>query len=987
MARNAVLTQKQREQVMAFPHPDETRLIARSYLFSEHDIDIIRQQDSESNQFAFALHLCVLRYPGRVWQINEKLPDYLINLVAEQLALPASVLDDYEHDFGTRRAQLYRLRQQFGFHIFNDTTKQLLRNWMLPNALSTDKVIVLMNLLLSKMRQEQIIIPALSLLEDFLHGIIQEANQQTYHALTAELSTQQREMLSLLHANRDDSDKSYVHWLQQPAGKTNVNNLLAILDRLTFLQKMQLGVFEGYAVNANRLSQLARRCERLSAWYLRDLRNPSERDALLVAFSLQLQSALIDQALNMFIQLYHGIFKRAKTAYSERFFADGKTINQHLHQYVKLGQLLIEARQSQQDVFQAIEEMFSWDTFVKDIEQAETLTRPKNFDFLTFIGNRYSYIRRFSPHFLQAFTFKGHPDNAGLQQAIRLICEVDTGERKDLPEWTPIDFVDARWKPYVFQDGELQRRYYELCVLDKLRDDLRSGDIWVEGSEQYRHLKSFLIPDDQWQLMLEADVIPVAVPRNPLAYLRARADVLHEQLQRVDEGLANSDFEEVEWVDDRLKIARTTLDVPDDMRQVRRAVYKLLPRIRITDLLLEVDATVGFTQQFTHLQTGDLFDNSLALCTILLAGAINLGIEKMALVSHHTNYDRMAWIMDWFIRDDTYANALAQLTHFQMANPFAYYWGSGTHSSSDAQYFPTGNFQSALTSRNPYYGKESGIAFYTHVSDQHSPFFTQVISTRIREAPYMLNGLLHHETQLDIHQHATDTKGFTDHVFALCNLLGFRFAPRIRGFSKLKLYPIKHKKYSPTLKPILGTRINTRLVYEDWLEMLHISSSLRLGTVTPPVFLQRLAQYPRQNRWAKTLKEIGRIERTLFSLDWIQDKLLRQQVHQALFKGEARNALSRAVCIHRLGRIHDRSLQDQQYRASALNLVVSAITVWNTIYIEKAVQHLRKDGWEITDKHLEHLTPLGWEHISLTGDYIWNPKLSTSLTNLRDLRT
>jgi TnpA family transposase len=987
MARNTVLTQPQREQVMAFPHPADARLIARSYLFSEQDREIIQQQDSKSNQFAFALHLCVLRYPGRIWQINEQLPEYLIDLVSEQLALPASVLDDYQHDYGIRRSQLYRLRQQFGFHLFNDTTKQLLRGWMIPTTLSTDKAIVLMNVLLAKMRHEQIVIPALALLEDFLHGIIQDANQQTHQALTSKLSIQQRETLSLLLANRDDTDKSYAYWLQQPAGTTSVNNFLELLNRLTFLQKMNLGVPEDYPVNTNRLSQLARRCKRLSAWYLRDLRNSTERDALLVALSLQLQSSLIDQVLTMFIQLYHGIFKRAQTAYSEQFFTDGKTINQHLHQYVKLGQLLIMARQNQQDAFQAFDQTFSWETFVKDIEQAETLTRPKNFDFLNLVGNRYSYVRRFSPHFLQAFTFQGHDDNTGLRQAIRLICDVDTGERTDLPKWTPLDFVDARWKPYVFQDGELQRRYYELCVLDKLRDGLRSGDIWVEGSQQFQHLKNFLIPDEQWQKMLDADAIPVAVPRDPLAYLRVRADALHEQLQYVDEGLANDEFEDVEWVDDRLKIARTTLDIPDDMRQVRRAVYKLLPRIRITDLLLEVDASVGFTRQFTHLQTAASFDNPLALCTALLAGAINLGIEKMALVSHHTHYDRLAWITDWFIRDDTYAKALAQLTHFQMANPFAYYWGSGTHSSSDAQYFPTGDFQSAITARNPYYGKESGIAFYTHVSDQHSPFFTQVISTRVREAPYMLNGLLHHETQLDIHEHATDTKGFTDHVFALCHLLGFRFAPRIRGFSKLKLYPIKHKKYYPTLKPMLGACINTRLVYEDWLDMLHIASSLRLGTVTPPVFLQRLAQYPRQNRWAKTLKELGRLERTFFSLHWIQDKLLRQRVHQALYKGEARNTLSRAVCIHRLGRIHDRSLRDQQYRASALNLVVSAITVWNTIYIEKAVDYLRNQGWDITDKHLEHLTPLGWEHISLTGDYIWNPKLSTSLTNLRDLRT
>jgi hypothetical protein len=133
-----------------------------------------------------------------------------------------------------------------------------------------------------------------------------------------------------------------------------------------------------------------------------------------------------------------------------------------------------------------------------------------------------------------------------------------------------------------------------------------------------------------------------------------------------------------------------------------------------------------------------------------------------------------------------------------------------------------------------------------------------------------------------------------------------------------------------------------------------------------------------------TCHSLSSFSRVLY---WIQNKWFRQQVHRALLKGEARNSLSRAVCLYRLGRIHDRSLQDQQYRASALNLVVSAITVWNTIYIEKAVQHLRNNGWEIIDQHLAHLTPLGWEHISLTGDYIWNPKLTTSLTNLRDLRT
>jgi TnpA family transposase len=139
VARNTVLTQRQREQVMAFPHPDETGLIARSYLLSEQDLKLIQQQTSKAHQLFFALHLCVLRYPGRIWQIDEQLPEYLINLVAKQLSLPATLLDGSQDDPHLRREQLRRLRQQFGFRLFNDTTKQLLRDRMTPTALTREQ--------------------------------------------------------------------------------------------------------------------------------------------------------------------------------------------------------------------------------------------------------------------------------------------------------------------------------------------------------------------------------------------------------------------------------------------------------------------------------------------------------------------------------------------------------------------------------------------------------------------------------------------------------------------------------------------------------------------------------------------------------------------------------------------------------------------------------------------------------------------------------
>ncbi|BDZ90758.1 hypothetical protein VEE68_52050 (plasmid) [Escherichia coli] len=135
--------------------------------------------------------------------------------------------------------------------------------------------------------------------------------------------------------------------------------------------------------------------------------------------------------------------------------------------------------------------------------------------------------------------------------------------------------------------------------------------------------------------------------------------------------------------------------------------------------------------------------------------------------------------------------------------------------------------------------------------------------------------------------------------------------------------------------------------------------------------LRKLGSYPRQNGLAVALRELGRIERTLFILDWLQSVELRRRVHAGLNKGEARNSLARAVFFNRLGEIRDRSFEQQRYRASGLNLVTAAIVLWNTVYLERATQGLVEAGKPVDGELLQFLSPLGWEHINLTGDYVW----------------
>ena len=133
--------------------------------------------------------------------------------------------------------------------------------------------------------------------------------------------------------------------------------------------------------------------------------------------------------------------------------------------------------------------------------------------------------------------------------------------------------------------------------------------------------------------------------------------------------------------------------------------------------------------------------------------------------------------------------------------------------------------------------------------------------------------------------------------------------------------------------------------------------------------MAKLAGHPRQNHLFVALREIGRVERSLFTLEWLQDPELRRRVTIGLNKGEAHHTLKRAIRFYRRGSVNDRTQLDQDLNAMALNLVVAAIILWNTAYLDRAIQVLNEEGISVPEEYLAHISPLGWEHITITGTY------------------
>jgi TnpA family transposase len=146
----------------------------------------------------------------------------------------------------------------------------------------------------------------------------------------------------------------------------------------------------------------------------------------------------------------------------------------------------------------------------------------------------------------------------------------------------------------------------------------------------------------------------------------------------------------------------------------------------------------------------------------------------------------------------------------------------------------------------------------------------------------------------------------------------------------------------------------------------------------------KLGSYARKNSLSMALREMGRIEKTIFILDYISSEALRRRIQKGLNKGEAANALARALFFGKRGEFYERELQDQLQRASALNILINAVSVWNTVYLSKALELLKENG-SLPEELLGHISPLSWEHINFYGEYNFDAKNVPSLDKLRPL--
>jgi hypothetical protein len=297
--------------------------------------------------------------------------------IARQIGIRSRTLQHYALPRKqTRTDHLTRLQTHFGFQPFDDQAQQALAAWLLPLATDTDDALTLVTSLQDALRKRKVIQPALDGLEELVWQVRHRAHRDLYQRLTAPLQPSHYQALAQLLSNHPHTAQTTLTWLQNPPSQTTPTEFNRWADRLKLLRNIELPISTlRQAVPHARLIEFAREGAKLTAQRFNKADIPADLlqqyHAWLVAFIVERITTLTDQALQMSDDLGSRLFRTSEGRRDKQVQHDGKAINSVLHMHGLSGQVLVDARASGADPYQALDAAVGWANFLSSVQSAQ----------------------------------------------------------------------------------------------------------------------------------------------------------------------------------------------------------------------------------------------------------------------------------------------------------------------------------------------------------------------------------------------------------------------------------------------------------------------------------------------------------------------------------------------------------------------------------------------------------------------------------------
>jgi len=879
-----------------------------------------------------------------------------------------------------RRNHLAAVRRFLEVKPFSTQGKTLLRATLTEAALTKEDVADIVNVGIEILARHRYELPAFDTLVREARAGRAATNQALYEQVHSALGKTGAAFLDALFVVGDDSRRvSPWHDLKQDPAKPTVHgmrDLLARFDQLTALSSYNAFL---KTIPVVKLSQWALEGNALDAASMADLA-PSKRYAVTLAVIRQRLALVIDDLCDVFCKQMNRVSRTAGEAL-QKYLTDnqGKT-DEILRRYASLDTVLNSA-ESAETQLQTVRKTVSARPDLCEFSRLHAEYGGKNecrFMAPIFVHRRAELMR-----ILSKLRFVSTSQDTSFERALALMLaqrgrhsewvtlQSGTAAYLSLPDLT---WVPEKWWKLITGDQQreaptrLHRRQFEVCVCAQMVRELKSADLCVIGANNYSDTRDELVPLNECAQTREAYGQEVGLPVEADPFVQHVRALLTAAARKADDAYPDNPFFQI--IDGRPKLGRLKKKpIPEGFQALDAALTKKLDSLGLSllDVLADTSHWTGWDKHLSPLSghQGKLKEEARRKILTTFAYGTGLGPTQTARNIANISVRQISFVDQRQTSTEKLEAAICDTINAYNQFQLPRYWGDTKRAAADGTQWNLYE-NNLLSERHIRYGGYGGVAYY-HVSDAYIALFSHFIPCGAWEAIYILDGLTKNKSDIQPDILHGDTQAQSAPVYGLAFLLGIKLMPRIRNWKDLKWFrPTPQEAYKNIEALFTKEAVDWDLIACHLPDMLQVAQSIRAGRISPSTILRKLGTASRKNKLYFAFRELGRVIRTTFLLEYIGDEDLRRLIQAAQNKCEGFNQFAQWVYFG--ADTITENVRDDQLKIIKYNHLIANLVIFHNCHtITEALKELEAEGMKLTPELIAGFSPYRTSHLNRFG--------------------
>lgn len=503
------------------------------------------------------------------------------------------------------------------------------------------------------------------------------------------------------------------------------------------------------------------------------------------------------------------------------------------------------------------------------------------------------------------------------------------------------------------------------CVIE----DLNCGDAYVPDAFIYDDPNKQLISWDEFNTEVDGYCDLVKLPKEQGKFIDSLKNRLRQTAKKVDECYPNNPHLIIEQGLPILKKLTKKKDHPD-LDRIRQLIMDEMPIKTIVDVIIELENWFNLSVYFKPHSGYEtkIPDYPPRFVATSLSYGCNMGPTQTERSLLKYTRKQIAWLFNHHVTDLKLIKVINVLINHYNTFGLPKYWGSGDSLSVDGTFWDMYT-QNLLAAHHIRYGRYGGVGYY-HVSDQYIALFSNFISCGAHESVYLLDGVVENDSDIQPKKVHGDSWAQSEVLFGVASLLAITIMPRIKQFKHLNYYKASANDHYDNINELFTEKpIDWELIETHYHDMLRVAISIQKGKIKASTVLHKLCSKSRKNKLYFAFRELGRVERSIFLLNYINDPEMRRMIQAATCKSEEFNQFISWIRFGGGGVISD-NMRPNQRKIIRFNHLLANMLIFHTVvYQTKGINKLRAAGIEIPDEVLPGISPYWTEHLNRFGTF------------------